>query len=119
MPVWSWPGATVTRVVDGDSLIARLTRDIGFHGVTTFDQRLRLNRINTPPSRTIEGIAATEFVTAWVAARALSIETIKPYKYGDEWMAEVYNDKTENLSDTLVTQGLAAYWDGTGPRPGG
>ena len=124
MPSWcdpmvSWPGATITRVVDGDSVIARLTRDVGFHGVLTFEQRLRLNRINTPPASTDQGKAATAFTNAWVGGQVLSIDTVKPYKYGDEWMAEITGTTGQNLSDALVTQGLAVYWDGTGPRPGG
>lgn len=119
MAVWSWPNATITRVVDGDSVVARLTRDIGFHGVTIFEQRLRLNRINTPPASTDQGKAATAFVIAWLAGQVLNIDTVGPYKYRDEWMAEVTGTTGGNLSDALVTQGLAVYWDGTGPRPGG
>jgi len=82
---WSWPASTIVRVVDGDSIVARLTRDIGFHGTVTFDQHLRLNRINASPASTDLGKQATAFVTA----------------------------------KTLVAAGLAFYWDGTGPRPGG
>jgi hypothetical protein len=45
------------------------------------------------------------------------ITTVGPYKYGDEWMAEVTLADGRNLSDTLVGLGLAVLWDGTGPRP--
>ena len=41
---WLWPGARITRVIDGDSFVACVKRDIGFHGSVTFDVRLRLNR---------------------------------------------------------------------------
>jgi endonuclease YncB( thermonuclease family) len=34
-------------------------------------------------------------------------------------MAEVTLSDGENLSDALVAAGLAFYWGGTGPRPGG
>jgi len=115
---WSWPASTITRVVDGDSIVARLTRDIGFHGTVTFDQHLRLNRINTPPANTDAGKAATAYVKNRIGIPA-DITTTKAYKYGDEWMAEVVFPDGTNLSDALVAAGLAAYWDGTGPRPGG
>ena len=117
---WLWPGSTITRVVDGDSVVARVSRDIGFHGVTTFEQKLRLNRINCPPAGTDVGDAATAFVVAKVTPGVIvDIETVKPYKYGDEWMAEVTLPDGSNLSDALVAAGLALYWNGTGPRPGG
>ena len=119
MPVWSWPGASITRVIDGDSVIARLTRDIGFNGTVTFDQRLRLNRINAAPRGTELGQRARAFVVLWLDGQSLNIDTVKPYKYGDEWMAEVFGTNGGNLSDALVTAGHAVYWNGTGPRPGG
>ena len=118
--VWLWPGSTVTRVTDGDSIVSHLTRDIGFHGVVAFDQTLRLNRINTPPKGTDVGDRATAFVVAKVTPDVIvNIETVKPYKYGDEWMAEVTLPDGSNLSDALVAAGLALYWNGAGPRPGG
>jgi len=115
---WAWPASTITRVIDGDSVVARMIRDIGFHGFVTFDQRLRLNRINASPGSTDLGMAATAMVTAYLGL-PVGIVTIKPYKYGDEWMAEITLPDGTNLSDALVAAGLAVYWDGTGPRPGG
>jgi endonuclease YncB( thermonuclease family) len=47
------------------------------------------------------------------------IETVKAYKYGDEWMAEVTLPDGRNVSDALVAAGVAQWWDGQGPRPGG
>lgn len=125
MSGWVWPGATITRVVDGDTIDARVTRDMGFGGVAQYIVRLRLNRINTAPAYTESGKAATAFVTAWASGQVLSIETLKAYKYGGpdtspgEWMAEVTGTTGGNLSDALVTQSLAVYWDGQGVRPGG
>lgn len=122
---WPWPASTVTRVVDGDSIIARLTKDIGFHGHVTFEQKLRLNRINTPPASTDGGKAATAYVNVATTFAVngvpliVDITTVKAYKYGDEWMAEVVLPDGSNLSDALVAAGLAVYWDGQGPRPGG
>lgn len=116
---WTWPGSTVTRVIDGDSIVAKLTRDIGFHGATTFEQKLRLNRINAAPINTIDGAHAKAFVHDHATGALVEVITTKAYKYGDEWMAEVTLADGTNLSDALVAAGLALYWDGTGSRPGG
>lgn len=116
---WLWPNSTAVRVIDGDSFTAMVTRDIGFHGNVTFQQKMRLNRINCPPANTEAGKAATVAARLLLLGGPFLIETIKPYKYGDEWMAEVTLPDTRNVSDSLVLGGFAVYWDGTGPRPGG
>lgn len=117
--VWTWPDSTAVRIIDGDSLIARVSRDLGFHGTATFEQRLRLNRINTPPASTDQGKAATIAAATFLLGKPLMIETVGPYKYGDEWMAEVTLPDGTNVSDALVAGAWAVYWDGKGPRPGG
>jgi len=48
---WPWPGSTITRVKDGDSFVATVHRDLGFHGVATFSQNMRLDRDQLPPER--------------------------------------------------------------------
>jgi endonuclease YncB( thermonuclease family) len=116
MSVWAWPGSCVISVTDGDTIKARLTRDLGFNGIATFEQKLRLNRINAPKVSTFAGKKARARVLELVAGR-VDIETVGPYKYGDEWMAEIHLQDGRNLSDVLVGEGLAVYWDGTGPRP--
>jgi endonuclease YncB( thermonuclease family) len=113
---WDWPRSTVTRVIDGDSLVAEVHRDLGFNGTATFHQKLRLNRINAKPAKTPAGAAATAAVSGLVAGE-LHIVTVGPYKFGDEWMAEITLADGRNLSDLLVSLGHAVYWDGTGPRP--
>ncbi len=121
---WSWPNSIITRVIDGDSFTARVTRDLGFHGTATFDVKLRLNRINASPVKTDLGkLAAQRFGELVQLVGSVSVplllETVKAYKYGDEWMAEVTLPDGRNVSDELVSEALAVYWDGTGPRPGG
>jgi endonuclease YncB( thermonuclease family) len=116
---WQWPASMVTRVKDGDSFIARVNRDIGFHGFLTFDVTLRLNRINAAPIKTVHGQEAKQFLLELVKPNIslVNIETVKPYKYGDEWMAEVELVDGRNVSDEMVKNAMAVYWDGTGPRP--
>lgn len=126
---WSWPNSKVTRVIDGDSLTAILTKrnDLGFYitNETQFPVRLRLNRINTPPIKTTEGHQAALFLTGLLLNVDLPvlILTYKGYKYGGgdvpEWMAEIILPSAENVSDLMVSKGYAVYWDGEGPRPGG
>ncbi len=115
---WLWPNSTIVRVIDGDSIVASVSRDLGFHGTATFQQKMRLNRINTPPASTTEGEAATTALGE-LTTRPLLIETVGPYKYRDAWMAEITLDDGRNVSDALVAGGFAVYWDGNGPRPGG
>jgi endonuclease YncB( thermonuclease family) len=115
--IWDWPDSHIVRVTDGDTIVAEVTRDIGFHGTLKFLQKLRLNRINAKKANTAEGITATKFVSDETFAVPLHIQTVGPYKYRDEWMAEVILPDGRNLSDALVAAGAAVYWNGTGPRP--
>ncbi len=125
--LWVWTDVKLIRVIDGDSLVCEMWKDIGFRGKVTFQQKLRLNRINAYPMNTDQGVAAAEFVRQELSGKLFGMQTIKPYKYGDQWMAEiVYSElsdslvtTTHNLSDRLVEAGYAFFWDGAGPRPGG
>lgn len=122
--IWDWPDSVVTRVVDGDTFVARVTKvvDIGFHGIATvaFEQKLRLNRTNASPANTPLGAAATgAFKDLVMGGVPVHITTVGPYKYGDEWMAEAVLPDGRNVSDILIASGAVQYWDGKGPRPGG
>lgn len=126
---WTWPGSRVGRVIDGDSFQATvrrtITADVGFEQTldltVAFPIKLRLNRINAPAAGTPTGDAATARVHQLVDGAELLIETLKTYKYGGgetpEWMAEVTLPDGRDLSDVLVAEGHAVYWDGHGPRP--
>jgi endonuclease YncB( thermonuclease family) len=115
--MWDWPDASIERVIDGDSIVARLTRDLGFHGTVSFLQKLRLNRINTPKVSTDNGRDAKEALEVMVKDQVVRVRTLKAYKYGDEWMAEIFLADNTIVSDALVKQGHAVYWDGIGQRP--
>lgn len=124
---WLWPGSVVTRVIDGDTVEANLplSVDLGFRRsmVVTTPVKLRLARINTPALKTPAGQRARDRVAILLLPGPVEIETLKTYKYGGgdvpEWMAEVHlGPSFGNLSDLLVEEGLAVYWDGAGPRPG-
>jgi hypothetical protein len=49
--------------------------------------------------------------------QTVHIRTTGPYKYRDEWMAEVTLSDGRNMSDELVLGDWAVYWTGDGPRP--
>lgn len=128
MTDWDWPNTEVTRVIDGDSCVVLVSKeigpiDIGFNGsyrtLLTFRQKIRLNRINTPPTKTPTGMAAKSAAIDLLQSGPLHLVTVGPYKYGDEWMGEFITLGGINVADELVRLGLAVYWDGTGPRPGG
>jgi endonuclease YncB( thermonuclease family) len=120
---WVWPNARLVRVVDGDTVSFLLDRDIGFEARVTFPVRLRLARINAPALSSPAGKAARDRVVALLAVTPLTVTTLRAYKYSapegesGDYMAEVVLPDGTNLSDTLVTEGHAVYWDGAGPRP--
>lgn len=117
---WLWPNSAISRVIDGDSFDASVTRDLGFGGSATFKVKLRLARVNAMPAKTDAGRLATARVRELVGAPVL-LETARTYKYGGgdvpEWMAEITLPDGQNLSDLLVKENLAVYWNGEGPRP--
>lgn len=120
---WSWPDTVIARVLDGDTVDAMVTRDLGFQAAATFPVRLRLNRINAEPAETDKGKQCKARVLALTAGAKVTVITGKGYKYGapdgktGEWMAEILLPGGGNLSDRLVTEQLAVYWNGQGPRP--
>lgn len=123
MSTWEWPGTKILRVVDGDTIDALLTRDLGFGGKATFPVRLRLNRINAPKVSSDKGKRAHDRVVEVIGDQLVTVTTVKSYKFGGpegdlgEYMAEVALPNGTNVADLLVTEELAVYWDGKGPRP--
>lgn len=130
---WTWPDAAPVAVTDGDTFDCRVTKsftiDVGFGGATTgsttYQVRLRLARVNAPSNKKPAGQASQ----AWLAVHLLScpqvaLATLDAYKFGGpryspgEWMAEVTLPDGRDLSDLMVAEGFAVYWDGAGPRPG-
>jgi endonuclease YncB( thermonuclease family) len=119
---WQWPGTLIVKVIDGDTVDALVTRDLGFGGKVTFPVRLRLNRINAPKVSTIAGRKTRARVLELMAG-PVDVTTVKTYKYGGpddqvgEYMAEITLPDGSNLSDLLVAERLAVPWDGEGTRP--
>jgi micrococcal nuclease len=109
--------ATVSRVVDGDTIYVDV--DLGFYLRQLM--RLRLNGVNTPELRgetRAEGLRAKQFVEQTLAGcPAVVIQTTKMGKYGryiaDVWYLPGSDDEREilgqgqNLCQVLLAEGLA------------
>ncbi|MFF0754390.1 thermonuclease family protein [Streptomyces sp. NPDC004267] len=106
--------ATVIRVVDGDTL--DLDIDLGFSIRTT--QRVRLEGVNTPEKNTAAGKKCTAWVQQWLDAHGptLTVQTHRREKYG-RYLATLTTADGHALNTDLIDAGLAAPYDGTGPRP--
>ncbi len=107
--------ATVTRVVDADTIVAAI--DLGFY--VSIIETLRLHGINAPEHRTTAGDAATAALTAKIpAGTPILVVTRKDKreKYGRMLASVVTADGTD-INAWLVTSGHARAWDGKGTRP--
>lgn len=117
---WIFPNSTLVRVKDGDTFVARVSRelDAGFHGTVVAGsiQNFRLNRCAAAPLKTESG-AQAKYALAALLALPFTLTSVGPYKYGDEWMAEVITMGNENVSDVLISEQWAAPWDGNGKQP--
>lgn len=118
---WVFPGSTLVRVVDGDTFLAdvRAGLDFGFHVKIAAQarQRFRLNRINCAPIGTISGQGAAAALAGLLDPGPFTLTSVGPYKFGDEWMAEVVLADGRNVADVLVAAQWAALWNGRGTPP--
>lgn len=125
---WVFPNSYVERIIDGDTFTAHVGRnlDFGFHVQTTMwsVQRFRLNRCGAAPIVTPSGQGAADALSRLLhdsldptAVRGFTLTSVGPYKYGDEWMAEVVLDTGINVSDAMIAQQWAAPWLGAGKQP--
>lgn len=99
--------ATVTKVKDGDTLV--LDIDVGF-SIIYRNQVVRLARINTPETNTIEGTSVKDIVTKLLVDKVVVIKTTKDKKdkYG-RYLAEVYLDNL-NINDYLLNNNYATKY---------
>jgi len=104
--------ARVVRVVDGDTL--ELEIDLGFSVFTRI--KARLARVDTPEVYGVKkesaeyqaGQLASNYTKEWInnTNSSVTIKTEKTGKYG-RWLAEVYSSDGRNLSDDLISDGIA------------
>jgi hypothetical protein len=107
--------ATIDAVHDGDTIFASL--DMGRH-IWTLNAKHRLNACN---ARELDDPGGPE---AWYNLAALlpvglvvTLKSLKPYKYGDEYMADITLPDGRDLVSLLIAEHWLAPWNGRGPRP--
>jgi len=125
---WTWMQSEIVRVIDGDTVVARLTSvckqefDFGFYmkdQVTqthTVDINLRLAGINTPEIRGEQkeaGLVSKDALIYMLGERfkakggQLRVVTHKPGKYGGRWIATLYMVFPPTESD--LAEGAAEF----------
>lgn len=106
--------AKVVSVHDGDTIT--LDVDLGFY--VRAQQPCRLLGINACELATVKGDEAREFMTTLMPPGKLcTVRSVKPDKYGGRFLGDVMLLDGRRPADLLVAAGLAAVWDGKGPRP--
>ena len=124
-------GAEVVRIIDGDTIRLKVTKnfvfevDFGFYikeTVTTAkstESNFRLYGIDTPEIRGVsveekaKGAAATEELRRLVSLGPIKVRTYKPDKYG-RWLATLFVFPPEqdpiNINESLVEGGYAVEY---------
>lgn len=118
---WTFPGTSLDRIVDGDSFFARVSRDMDYgfhiHIAPSSVQKFRLNGCNAAPLSTDSGLGARAFLEGLLAPAPFTLESVGPYKFGDEWMAEVTLQDGRRVTDVMIAEQWAAPWRGRGMPP--
>ena len=104
--------AEVVRVIDGDTVRLRVTRDFDFGFYVkerkTYEGNFRLLGINAPElygQVTDFGLKSKNRLIELLAGKAVKAITYKPDKYG-RWLVELFVDGI-NINQQLVTEGFA------------
>ena len=105
--------AEVMVVHDGDTITCRV--DLGFR-LLKIDQ-FRLAGINAPELNA-GGDKSKKWLTDQIMDKTVMLKVYKnPEKFG-RWLADVYLDLSgKSMNQQMIDLGLAAAWDGKGPRP--
>jgi endonuclease YncB( thermonuclease family) len=116
-------GATVTEVIDGDTIWVKARIWIG-HEVTT---KVRLSGVDAPEigsharcaAEKQKGEDARSYLAGLIEGHSVQLTDIRRDKYGDRVDARVLLDgkagKTIDLGELLVTKGLAVAYGGEKP----
>jgi endonuclease YncB( thermonuclease family) len=103
------------RVVDGDTVHFNIDKGMK---EWILDWPVRLNGCNAAEKSTDAGLAAKAYLeTILVPFTQVTLLTIKDYKYGGEYVADVYLPDGTNLVEKLIAEQWVARWDGNGKAP--
>lgn len=117
---FTWPearphNATLTRVIDGDTIRADIDMDLR---VMLHDYPVRLVGCNAAERSTEAGAAArANLIATLPVGTPLVLTLIKDYKYGGEFVARVTLADGTDLVASLIAQQWLAAWDGRGASP--
>jgi micrococcal nuclease len=113
--------AKIRRVIDGDTVDVDI--DLGF-GIWLKDQRIRINGIDTPESRTrdkvekVFGNASKEFVKKWLPVGSIQVLITTVDKSGDDKrgkfgriLGDFQIEKTK-LTNIMLSEGYAVRYSG-------
>ena len=113
--------AKIRRVIDGDTVDVDI--DLGF-GIWLKDQRIRINGIDTPESRTrdkvekVFGNASKEFVKKWLPVGSIQVLLTTIDKSGDDKrgkfgriLGDFQIEKTK-LTNIMLSEGYAVPYSG-------
>lgn len=109
---WAWP---IVEVVDGDTirlLVPNLPSAVQYFSI-------RIKGVDTPElppkAKCVEeaslALQARQFTWNFLKQGPIHIEALKPDKYGNRWLGDVFA-KNENLSEALLKAGLAQPYKG-------
>ena len=121
------------RVIDGDTVVLRLTKvitqvvDFGFRIKDTLsltkviEMSFRLNGINTPEIIGAEkslGLAARNVLETLITSKTLRVVTHKADKYG-RYLVDIFiqGDPEIHVNQWLIENWYAKAWDGRGVKP--
>jgi endonuclease YncB( thermonuclease family) len=131
---WEYAG-TVIRVVDGDTVVLRLTKtfvqeiDFGFFVKDSMsltksaEISFRLANLNAPEKTGATkalGESAKKALEELLAQGLIRVVSYKPDKYG-RWLADLYvtpvGESEFHVNARLIELGHAVPWNGRGKRP--
>jgi endonuclease YncB( thermonuclease family) len=119
LPDYRYDLSEVIRVKDGDTFVARVSRDAGFYLTNHWTLEIRVADIDCPEMKIATraaAIAARDFTATWLAAEPCLIETVAKRLNAtgtsatgatsfERWVAHVRRADGSSLADALVEAG--------------
>lgn len=96
-------------VTDGDTFVARLTKDAGFNCMMSWKWRIRVLGVNCPektgPTKEA-GLKARAFTFDWLSAEPFAVETVEQDDFG-RWLSRAFRADGSSLASALIASGNA------------
>lgn len=117
-PDYRYVLAQVIRVIDGDTVEVKISKDVGFYLTVSWDLHIRLDGVDCPETNRVltrkAGLAASEFTRKWLESGTFVVETVAkaPGKATgktsfERWVARIIRQDGVSLGDALVEAGHA------------